>query len=73
MNNFSVQRWNKADLENNIGEWIKEKGYSNGGVLWPMRVALSGQSNSPGPFEIAEVLGQEESLRRISLAIDKIK
>ena len=45
--------------------WIKEKGYGNGDVLYPMRVALSGQKNSPGPFEIAGVLGKEEVILRI--------
>ena len=36
-----------------------------GEALWPLRVALSGQKNSPGPFEIMEVLGKKESLLRI--------
>jgi len=44
-----------------------------GEVLWPLRVALSGQEASPGPFEIIEVIGKEESARRINIAIDKIK
>jgi hypothetical protein len=34
-----------------------------------MRVALSGKKNSPGPFEIAGVLGKEKSLERIKQAI----
>jgi glutamyl/glutaminyl-tRNA synthetase len=36
-----------------------------GKLLWPLRVALSGQKASPGPFEIAEILGKEETLKRI--------
>jgi glutamyl-tRNA synthetase len=63
--------WAKEKLEKRVGEWIKEKGYSNGAVLWPLRVALSGQENSPGPFEIAEVLGKEESIKRIEIAANK--
>ncbi len=43
-----------------------------GELLWPLRVALSGQKNSPGPFEIMEVLGKKESLERIQKAIDAI-
>lgn len=68
-----LQKWNKADLEIKIGEWITEKKYSTGSVLWPLRVALSGQQNSPGPYEIAEVLGKEESLKRLEAAIAKLK
>lgn len=44
-----------------------------GNVLWPMRVALSGQMASPGPFELAEILGKEESVKRLHVAIKKIK
>jgi len=44
-----------------------------GETLWPLRVALSGQSASPGPFEIMNILGKEESLKRIEIAIGKIK
>jgi len=72
LNNFSVQAWNKADLQTKVGEWIKEKGYTNGVVLWPMRVALSGQENSPGPFEIAEVLGKDETLTRLQTAANNL-
>jgi glutamyl-tRNA synthetase len=41
-------------------------------MLWPLRAALSGQKASPGPFEIAEILGKEETLRRLSSAINKL-
>jgi len=44
-----------------------------GEVLWPLRVALSGQVASPGPLEIMEVLGQKESLKRIEIAISKLE
>ncbi len=68
----TLSQWTKADLEVKIGEWIIAKGYSTGSVLWPLRVALCGQQNSPGPYEIAEVLGKEETLRRLRIAVDKI-
>ncbi len=43
-----------------------------GAVLWPLRAALSGKEASPGPFEIMEILGKEESLNRIALAIKRL-
>ncbi len=64
--------WTKNILEQKIGEWIKINNFANGAVLWPLRVALSGQQNSPGPFDIAEVLGKTESLRRLTVAIAKL-
>lgn len=71
LDSLSIQ-FIKSELEIKIGEWIKERGYSNGTVLWPLRVALSGQQNSPGPYEIAEVLGKEEVVRRVEIALEKI-
>jgi nondiscriminating glutamyl-tRNA synthetase len=38
-----------------------DKGY----LLWPLRVALSGKKASAGPFDIAEILGKEKTLKRI--------
>ena len=68
-----TQTWSKENLEAVVGEWVKENALSNGEVLWPMRVALSGQENSPGPFEIAEVLGKTKVLERLNEAVKKIK
>ena len=57
-----------ALLEARILGYIKEKELKNGNVLWPMRVALSGRSASPSPFELAWVLGKDETLRRLAAA-----
>lgn len=60
----------KAELEktflNEIGAGDK------GRILWPLRVALSGKKASPGPFEIMEVLGIEESKKRLKTAKNKL-
>ena len=44
-----------------------------GALLWPLRVALSGQKASPPPFEIAEIIGKKEALNRIKIAIEKVR
>ena len=53
-----------------ILNFAEEKG--RGDVLWPLRAALSGKEASPGPLEILEVLGTEESIRRIKVAVNKL-
>ncbi|HLD82097.1 MAG TPA: glutamate--tRNA ligase family protein, partial [Patescibacteria group bacterium] len=58
--------WNIRVLEQSILAWISQSQMKNGDVLWPMRVALSGQKNSPGPFEIAAILGREETMKRLA-------
>ncbi len=51
----------------------KEKGYKTGFVMWPIRTALSGKQMTPGgATELMEVLGKEESLKRIQDAIEKL-
>ncbi len=56
--------WKKDKLEAHWIASIAQAGLSNGPVLWPLRVALTGLKASPGNFEVMEFLGQEESLRR---------
>jgi glutamyl-tRNA synthetase len=68
---ISADSWTKEKLEERVLGWIKEKGAKNGDYLWPWRVALSGLKNSPSPFEIAAVLGLEESRRRLEIALGK--
>lgn len=60
-----------AELLNQyLMEWIDSANLGRGDVLWPMRVALTGREHSPGPFEVAEVLGKEETIRRLTAARD---
>ena len=64
--------WTKENLEATIVSWLKAEQKGLGDFLWPMRVALSGQKNSPGPFEIAAILGKKESLEKINAALSKL-
>ncbi len=52
----------------------KEKGYKTGFIMWPIRIALSGKQMTPaGATEIMEVLGKEESLKRLEAGIRKLE
>jgi glutamyl-tRNA synthetase len=46
-----------------------EKGWGNGDTLWPLRVALSAQEKSPGPFDLLVAYGKERSLARLNDAL----
>ncbi|MBE6014034.1 MAG: glutamate--tRNA ligase [Lachnospiraceae bacterium] len=53
--------------------YVNEKGLKNGMVMWPIRTAVSGKQMTPGgATELMEVLGKEESLRRIKIGIEKL-
>ena len=54
--------------------FVAEKGYKNGYVLWPIRTAVSGRQMTPaGATEIMEILGKEESLKRIQKGIELLE
>lgn len=56
-----------------LSAFVKEKGYKNGYVLWPVRTAVSGKQTTPGgATEIMEILGKTESLARIRAGIEKL-
>ena len=53
-------------------EYAKDVGLRNGQVFGTLRAAVTGQRVSPPTFETMEILGQEESLRRIKLALQSL-
>jgi len=69
LSTIDTSSWTEEGIEDHIMPWIKEHEFGVGDVLWPTRIALSGQQFSPGPFEIMAVLGKEKSLVRIGEAI----
>ena len=69
----SQEDYSNDALYETLVTFAKEKGYKNGYVLWPIRTALSGKQMTPaGATEILEVLGKEESIKRIQAAIEKL-
>lgn len=61
----------RREIEDAFAMLVEKNG--KGSVLWPIRVALSGKSASPDPFDIMRILGKEESLSRISAAKRKLQ
>lgn len=62
--------WTQSSLEEAMMTYIQSQEAGVGDYLWPMRVALTGEKNSPGPFEVAETLGKKLSLDRLQQAIN---
>jgi len=64
--------FNRVNLQIKFYNFIDENSNyagNKGKLLWPLRVALSGKKASPGPFEIAEVLGKKGSIERVKQAV----
>ncbi len=65
--------YSRNGIEALLMGYIAEKGIKNGQGLWPVRTAVSGKQMTPGgAYEIMEILGKEESLRRIRIGIEKL-
>jgi glutamyl-tRNA synthetase len=64
--------WTKQSIEDAMLGHIRAVGGKNGDWLWPMRFALTGMSASPGPFEVAEALGKDISIKRLVDARKKL-
>lgn len=62
--------WHDAKIKEIVWPYADTEG--RGAVLWPFRYALSGREKSPDPFVIAGLLGKDETLRRISTALEML-
>ncbi len=52
--------------------WPYADAQGRGAVLWPLRVALSGQPKSPDPFTLCALVGKKETLLRIAEALKNL-
>jgi len=63
--------WNYDTIHEALFELIAKLEVKNGLILWPLRVAVSGKSFTPGGgVELADILGKEETLERVRKAIE---
>lgn len=66
-----LEEFNHGTLEAVVKAYVAERECKNGLALWPLRTAVSGKQMTPGgAYEIMEILGKEESLRRIRKGIE---
>ncbi|MBN2095861.1 glutamate--tRNA ligase [Candidatus Peregrinibacteria bacterium] len=61
-----------AELAEKMMELVSGLRLKNGQVLWPVRVALSGQEHSPNFSTLMVYLGKEEVLKRLDFALQKL-
>ena len=59
--------WQRENLQKILLIEAQKLG-DKGALLWPLRVSLTGKEASAGPFEIAQILGKNKTLKRIKRA-----
>ena len=69
---FAECDWDVESLDVALFSYAEEHDVAKGKVQAPVRVAVTGRSVGPPLFESLEVLGREETLRRISVARSKL-
>ncbi len=57
-----------------LSDYVTKTEVKTGFVMWPLRTALSGKQTTPaGATEIMEVIGKDETVKRIQAAIKKLE
>lgn len=70
----AISEWNEEAIHTALFSHIEALGIKNSLMLWPVRTAISGKAVTPGgAIEIADILGKEESLKRMKIGIEKLK
>jgi glutamyl-tRNA synthetase len=64
--------WNQADMEASFNEHATKHGLKKGELMLPFRIMLVGGKYGPGVFAIAELIGKEETLKRINQALEQL-
>ncbi len=69
----ALEDWTDESLLDAMVGLAEEMGAKNAKVMWPVRVAAAGKAVTPGgAVEICRILGREETLRRLRIAVEKL-
>lgn len=63
--------WQAADLETGFKNLATASNIKAGEVLMPLRVMLVGGKFGPGVFDIAAIIGKEETVKRVQFALNE--
>ena len=66
----TIPNWESPALEQSFKDAAAAAGLKTGELMLPLRVMLVGGKFGPPVFEIAEVLGREETIQRIAKALE---
>ena len=64
--------WAQADMEASFNEHATKHGLKKGDLMLPFRIMLVGGKYGPGVFAIAELIGKDETLKRINRALEQL-
>lgn len=68
-----IENFTSQIIEENVKEWVTSQELGFGKVMPPFRLALVGALKGPHLFDIAEMIGKEDTIDRLQAAIEKLK
>ena len=68
-----IEPFTSENTEQKVKKWLEEVGLSMGQVMTAFRLAVVGAGKGPHMFDIIEIIGKDETLKRIELAVERIK
>ncbi|MGB9642074.1 MAG: glutamate--tRNA ligase [Candidatus Ratteibacteria bacterium] len=68
-----IQPFEKQNIEDMIRKFCQDNHLKTGEVFHPLRFALTGTTKGPGLFELIELLGKQQTLKRIEQFLTNIR
>ena len=69
----ALESWTDEALLGAMVQLAEAQGVKNARVMWPVRIAAAGRAVTPGgAVELCRILGREETLRRLNIAVEKL-
>jgi glutamyl/glutaminyl-tRNA synthetase len=68
----NIEDFTSQNIETLLKEWMTTNEIGMGKVMQPLRLSLVGALKGPHLFDIIEMIGKEESIKRIEKAIEAL-
>ncbi|WP_121965612.1 glutamate--tRNA ligase [Myroides sp. N17-2] len=68
-----IESFEAKNIETIVKDWINEQGIGMGKVMQPLRLSLVGAVKGPDLFDIIEMIGKEETIERLAIAVEANK
>ena len=65
----TIEDFNSVNIETVVKDWMTQNEIGMGKVMQPFRLSLVGALKGPHLFDIAELIGKEETIKRLEKAI----
>ncbi|NPD47138.1 MULTISPECIES: glutamate--tRNA ligase [unclassified Lentimicrobium] len=69
----NTDTWEAVPMHDLVTKYIEEKEIGFGAVMNALRLAIVGDGKGPDLFKIIELIGKEEAIKRLTLAVENIK